>query len=172
MTKPGYSGTAIGECTPSLFSRATRFILIRNELSLRVKLVGVPAGIDLLLVGLVLDADEGGGRGEFAAVGFFRFDIADQMRRARHRRQHQRACFKQPLHPDRENGVILINDGCDIERIGLARLARHPIDSLRLVELEPLLELSGVEQPCLLEQEQLDPALHLVVQHHAASAVR
>jgi hypothetical protein len=78
-------------------------------------------------------------------VAVLRFDIADDMGRLRHRREHQRPRLEQARNPDREDGVILIDNGSDVQRVGLAGLARHPIDALRLVQFEPGFEISGIE---------------------------
>src|SRR6266567_945978 len=134
-------------------------------------MIRMAAGVNPLLFGLMFDADEGC-PGRIAAIPMPEsLDIADNMRGARHRGQNQRPGFQQALHANRQNGVILVDDRCDIQRIGLAGLARHPVDALRLVEPEPGLELSRVEQFCLLEQKQLDTALCVAIEHHVATAV-
>src|SRR5690606_19668981 len=75
------------------------------------------------------------------------------------------------LHTNREDRMILVDDRRDVQWIGLAGLARHPVDALRRVEVEPGLELALVEQTRFVENEQFDLAHGLVRQHQAASAV-
>ncbi len=66
--------------------------------------------------------------------------------------------------------MILVHDRSDALRIGLAGLARHPIDALGGIKCEPSLEFPGIEQFCFAQQEQLDFALSFVRQRHAVTA--
>ena len=109
-------------------------------------MIRMAAGVNPLLFGLMLDADERCPDRITPIRVPAGLDIADDMRGARHRGENQRPSLQQPLHADRQNGVILVDDGCDIQWIGLAGLAWHPVDALGLVKPEPGLELSGVEQ--------------------------
>src|ERR1700722_1089683 len=90
--------------------------------------------VELLPFPLVLDADEGRVCGKVSAVDRPPLDIAEQVRRARHWRQYERPGFQEALDADRQDGMILVNNGRNIERIGLLGLTRHPIYALRLVE--------------------------------------
>src|ERR1700733_2996782 len=59
------------------------------------EVIGMPAGMELLAFGAMLDADEGGLDRKTFAIAVLRFDIADDMGRLRHRREHQRPRLEQ-----------------------------------------------------------------------------
>src|SRR3982074_1854454 len=135
------------------------------------QMMGLPAGIHPLPLALMLDANEGGGNGVVPGVALEHLDVAHEVGGARHRGEHERSCLQEPLHANGQDRVILIDDRRDVERISLVGLARHPVDALRRVELEPCLELPAIQEARFPQDQQLDLALYLVGKPHAASRV-
>jgi len=74
---------------------------------------------------------------------------------ARERLPGMRARMARLLHAQLEKRAVVADDRARLERVLLVALERQPVGGVVGEEIEPRLELAGVEQPCFVKQELL-----------------